>query len=48
MQRRVRAATSASYVAVLLDTLIVNVALDRISVAFGRRSPAPTGAAMRR
>jgi MFS family permease len=32
-QRRVLAATSVSYVIVLLDTSIVNVALDRISVA---------------
>lgn len=35
MQRRVMAATSVSYVVVLLDTSIVNVALDRISVALG-------------
>ena len=41
MQPRGRAATSVSYVVVLLDTLIVNVALDRTSVALGRRSPAP-------
>ena len=33
MQRRVLAATSVSYVVVLLDTSIVNVALDRISVS---------------
>jgi DHA2 family methylenomycin A resistance protein-like MFS transporter len=33
-QRRVLAATSVSYVVVLLDTSIVNVALDRISIAF--------------
>jgi DHA2 family methylenomycin A resistance protein-like MFS transporter len=33
MQRRVMAATSVSYIAVLLDTSIVNVALDRISVS---------------
>lgn len=33
-QRRILAATSISYVVVLLDTSIVNVALERISVAF--------------
>jgi MFS transporter, DHA2 family, methylenomycin A resistance protein len=33
MQRRVLAATSVSYVVVLLDTSIVNVALNRISVS---------------
>ena len=35
IQRRVLAATSVSYVVVLLDTSIVNVALDRISVSLG-------------
>jgi DHA2 family methylenomycin A resistance protein-like MFS transporter len=33
IQRRVLAATSVSYVLVLLDTSIVNVALGRISVS---------------
>ncbi|MCU1736816.1 MULTISPECIES: MFS transporter [unclassified Pseudomonas] len=35
MQRRVLAATSVSYVVVLLDTSIINVALERISVSLG-------------
>jgi hypothetical protein len=35
MQRLVRAATRVSYVVVLLDTSIVNVALDRLLVALG-------------
>jgi DHA2 family methylenomycin A resistance protein-like MFS transporter len=33
LQRRVLAATSVSYIVVLLDTSIVNVALHRISVS---------------
>ena len=32
--RRILAATSISYVVVILDTSIVNVALERLSVAF--------------
>jgi DHA2 family methylenomycin A resistance protein-like MFS transporter len=35
MQRLVRAATRVSYVVVLLDTSIVNVALDRLQAALG-------------
>jgi DHA2 family methylenomycin A resistance protein-like MFS transporter len=35
MRRRVPAATSVSYVAVLLDASIVNVAMDRMPVALG-------------
>ena len=41
MQRRVLAPTSVSHVVVLLDSSIVNVALNLIPAALGRRSPAP-------
>ncbi len=35
IQRRILAATSISYVVVILDTTVVNVALDRIGNALG-------------